>query len=362
MATTTTPAEGFGGFITSSKGITLSIVSLGVWGVTLIFYRMAAAIFGPQLSYETFCLFTSFLLSLVLGIYISRGFYQKTDKFRYLAIGLNVLLIYTSANGIQAGNANFSTPAKAEKKDAATELALFGLLDVRPWLPDASSKATITSLTGQNEQLTANTKQLTAEVSQLKTTISELNNVLNTRDNNKVLQQLLEENRRLRADSSQLATELNAFRNRPVPANRDEEVKRLQDENTRLNNRLRDMTARLEKCTTTTEALQEENRKLRDDYNKLVTELNALRNRPIPANRDEEVKRLQDENARLNKQLNDIIPRIEQYNAIRNEWITKTQTDSSFNGYAQGQRKMWRRYFNRDYYQDLFYFQLTQRQ
>jgi|GEM_PF-3191031 len=56
MTVKKSPEEGFDGFITSSKGITLSFVSLAVWAVTLLAYRMTSVIAGKQLTYDVFCL------------------------------------------------------------------------------------------------------------------------------------------------------------------------------------------------------------------------------------------------------------------------------------------------------------------
>ena len=146
--------EGFEGFITSSKAISLSIVSVCVWGFTLLFYKMADVF--TDVDYAVFCLFCSFVLSLVLGIMISKNVYSKTDNLRIVAILLNIFLIYTSSNGIQAGNAAFSKPAeenKEELKKTPEKFALFGLLDVRPWLPDATSKKKIQVLEEENRYL-----------------------------------------------------------------------------------------------------------------------------------------------------------------------------------------------------------------
>lgn len=146
--------EGFEGFVTSSKAISLSIVSVCVWGFTLLFYKMADVF--TDVDYAVFCLFCSFVLSLVLGIMISKNVYSKTDNLRIVAILLNIFLIYTSSNGIQAGNAAFSKPAeenKEELKKTPEKFALFGLLDVRPWLPDATSKKKIQVLEEENRYL-----------------------------------------------------------------------------------------------------------------------------------------------------------------------------------------------------------------
>lgn len=146
--------EGFEGFVTSSKAINLSIVSVCVWGFTLLFYKMADVF--TDVDYAVFCLFCSFVLSLVLGIMISKKVYSKTDNLRIVAILLNIFLIYTSSNGIQAGNAALSKPAeenKEELKKTPEKFALFGLLDVRPWLPDATSKKKIQVLEEENRYL-----------------------------------------------------------------------------------------------------------------------------------------------------------------------------------------------------------------
>lgn len=146
--------EGFEGFVTSSRAITLSIVSVCVWGFTLLLYKMTHVF--TDVDYEVFCLFCSFVLSLVLGILISKNVYSKTDNLRIVAILLNIFLIYTSSNGIQAGNAAFSKPQevnKEELKKAPEKFALFGLLDVRPWLPDATSKKKIQVLAEENRYL-----------------------------------------------------------------------------------------------------------------------------------------------------------------------------------------------------------------
>jgi len=169
---TTTNGEGYEGFVSSSKGITLSIVSLGVWGFTLIFYKMAVAVVS-DIDYKNFCLFCSFFLSLVLGIMISRTIYRRTDKLRVVAIMLNILLIYTSANGIQAGNASF--PSNDAENGERENGALFGFLDSRPWLQDAKSKTRIKNLQTINTRVQSdlqvaikNAEDYKAEVQKLK--------------------------------------------------------------------------------------------------------------------------------------------------------------------------------------------------
>jgi|GEM_PF-2763583 len=117
----------------------------------------------------------------MVGIYISKGIYKRTDRFRHLTIFLNIFLIYTSANGIQAGHAFFETSQAGPKTE---QLALFGWLDARPWLPDATSKKMIHDLRVTTEQLSIENdslKQLAMgdryneEIKKLKEEINRLN-------------------------------------------------------------------------------------------------------------------------------------------------------------------------------------------
>lgn len=148
------------GFITSSKGITLSIVSLCTWAFTQILYKMTSIILGKNVSYEAFCLFVSLGISLLGGYYIVKQLYNKKDKLRNFAMGLNILLIYSSANGIQAGIAASSTGYTQSTNGTTGKItvmpvqsALFGLIDTRPWLPDLTSKIAITELKTANNSL-----------------------------------------------------------------------------------------------------------------------------------------------------------------------------------------------------------------
>lgn len=200
MATSKPDPQGNEGFVSSSKGITLSVISLGVWTLSLILFRMADAIVKGKIDYQNFCLFASFILSVASGIYISRLIYQRTDKWRTVAMVLNILLIYSSANGIQAGHAALAK-AEAKKTDKnISQLALFGLLDARPWLRDAVSTEKIKTLSAENAGLV---KQ-----------VSELKNRSFPENNDVVIKNLTESNRYLQNENENLRNQLGQIKER----------------------------------------------------------------------------------------------------------------------------------------------------
>jgi hypothetical protein len=195
MTANNSKEAGYEGFVSSAKAINLSIVSVCVWGFTFMFYKMAVVIV-KDVDYAAFCLFCSFILSLVLGVFISRKIYSKKDNLRFLAILLNIFLIYTSANGIQAGNAAFSKPENGEKK--GDKMALFGIFDARPWLPDATSKNKIKDLTEENVYLT----RLADDYKQ----------ALNSKDEGGLIKTLTDENVRLKMTTDSLTREIMTIR------------------------------------------------------------------------------------------------------------------------------------------------------
>jgi len=208
--------EGFEGFVTSSKAISLSIVSVCVWGFTLLFYKMAHVF--TDVDYEVFCLFCSFVLSLVLGIMISKNVYSKTDNLRIVAILLNIFLIYTSSNGIQAGNAAFSKPAeenKEELKKTPEKFALFGLLDVRPWLQDATSKKKIQVLDEENRYLSNMVENYQA--------------TLKANDQTGIINSLTIQNENLAKENADLKSEIISLREKGESSKTDSELRSIID-------------------------------------------------------------------------------------------------------------------------------------
>src|ERR1051325_5585321 len=89
-------------------------------------------------------------------MYVSRSLYRNVDLGgKALLAALTIILIYTSANGIQAGHSALATPDK-EKLNAGVEIkqaSILGFLGPRPWLPDAFGKANFQELKSENGQL-----------------------------------------------------------------------------------------------------------------------------------------------------------------------------------------------------------------
>ncbi len=234
MAAAKTRTEGNEGFVSSSKGITLSVVSLGVWMLTLILFRITDAIAKGSIDYQAFCLFSSFILSIATGIYISRLMYPPHDKWRALAIFLNILLIYSSANGIQTGNAALGKASSEKTNKPVSELALFGLLDTRPWLIDATSKTVIQNISAENRKLTDNNKNLSTEVAALK-------QLMIGNDKTGLMKNLSDTIHLLQTQNNELRAQVETLQKQPASENKDELVKQLQNEITELKNKLRQL-------------------------------------------------------------------------------------------------------------------------
>ena len=234
MAAAKTRTEGNEGFVSSSKGITLSVVSLGVWMLTLILFKMTDAIAKGTVDYKAFCLFASFILSVATGIYISRLIYPPHDKWRGLAIFLNILLIYSSANGIQTAHAALEKPAPGKTTKPASELALFGLLDVRPWLVDATSKETIQSFSAENKKLAEDNKKLTTEVSRL-------NQLMIDNDKTGIVKDFADTIQVLQTENINLKTQIQTLQQQLAGENKDDLVNQLRKEIARLGNQLKQL-------------------------------------------------------------------------------------------------------------------------
>lgn len=140
-----------GEFLDPKKGISLPVISFGVWLSTSILFKLIAVF--TKVNYTTFSLFISLLLSIVAGYVISTMLYKRTNKKSFaIAVVLNILLIYAAANGVQASYAANADPVEDKNKVQAAGFVI-PFIDNRPWLPDASSKAEIQRLTALNEKL-----------------------------------------------------------------------------------------------------------------------------------------------------------------------------------------------------------------
>jgi hypothetical protein len=162
------------------------LVSLIIWVMTGIIYNILNAA-ATCINYVLVCFIVSLSLSIIAGIMISRQllrYFSASNKFIF---GLaNILLLYTSANGMQAAYCVVSSPADNEVKCAS----LLPFIQARPWLPDVFHINEIQELRTQNERL-RNNQSVTAP----------------TPDNNAALygqiEQLKEANRKLQEQYEQ---------------------------------------------------------------------------------------------------------------------------------------------------------------
>lgn len=127
------------GFVTPSKAISLPGLSLSIWVATMVFYQILVAMdICPK--YTSFCFFISLLLSFFGALFVVQKMKTNaTTGSKIFLILMNTFVIYTSANGIQAGNAFLS---KAEPGEIC-KASVIPFLSSKPWLPDKESRETI---------------------------------------------------------------------------------------------------------------------------------------------------------------------------------------------------------------------------
>ena len=153
------------GFLTPGKAITISTMSLFIWIVTGICYK-ALTFVAACVNYEAVTFFASLLLSCACGFYLVKKILKNASFATKIILGFaNILLLYTSANGIQTGYCFISKPASGEVQ----QCSLIPFLIARPWLPDLYTKTEIDSLKEENKNLKAqNTEGLnTSEIESL---------------------------------------------------------------------------------------------------------------------------------------------------------------------------------------------------
>lgn len=161
-----------GDFITPKKAITISTISLVIWFVTGLSFKVLSVLF-VNIPYQSYALVVSLSLSILFSIYIVRKFFMNTDMFMKIIIGvLNTILIYTSANGAQATYSFLSPPDKTLESSTIQKGSLIPFLDARPWIPDKF-------LMVENEKLTKDKMALVLEKEEL----SRQNGLLQTRIN-----------------------------------------------------------------------------------------------------------------------------------------------------------------------------------
>lgn len=138
------------GFITTKKGFTLSSTSLFIWIATGILFKLTDTIFA-NIDYQTFCFFVSLLLSGLAGFYLTNRLVKSVSASSRLLLAVaNILLLYTSANGIQSGYCFISPPSQNQ---VTSHSSLIPFLEAKPWLPDKFQSNTIEELKSKNEKL-----------------------------------------------------------------------------------------------------------------------------------------------------------------------------------------------------------------
>ena len=255
------------GFITTKKGFTLSSMSLFIWIATGILFKLTDILIA-SIDYQTFCFFVSLLLSGLAGFFLTSRLVKNVPASSRLLLAVaNILLLYTSANGIQSGYCFISSPSKNQQ---INESSLIPFLEAKPWLPDKFQSNTIAELKTKNEQLeqrvielqnfTGDKSELIKEIDRLKEQNLFLRDSLNS----------IQSESGNHTDNSQLLQELD----------------RLRVENERLKNANEDLKLRLDRTTSEYSDLKNRFNELRekcaktvDDYKKLaerVKEFNLL--------------------------------------------------------------------------------------
>ena len=149
-----------GDFITPKKAITISTISLVIWFVTGLSYKLLTVL-HISIPYTTYALFVSLILSILFSIYIVKTLVGKTDLGMKIILGvLNTILIYTSANGAQATYSYLSPREKPDKPSTHQSASLIPFLDARPWIPDKFLQSENEALTNKNAALISENESL----------------------------------------------------------------------------------------------------------------------------------------------------------------------------------------------------------
>jgi hypothetical protein len=255
------------GFITTKKGFTLSSMALFIWIATGILFKLSDTFFA-NIDYQTFCFFVSLLLSGLAGYFLTNRLVKNVSaSSRLLLATANILLLYTSANGIQSGYCFISSPSQNQ---IASQSSLIPFLEAKPWLPDKFQANTIDELKTTNEQLEQRVIELqnfTGDKFELIKEIDGLN------EQNRLLKDSLnriQSGSGNQTDNSQLMQELERLK---------EENQRLQMTNEDLKRKLDQTTSEYSDLKNRYNVLREKCAKTSDDYKKLtdrVKEYNLL--------------------------------------------------------------------------------------
>ncbi len=137
------------GFITTKKGLTLSSMALFIWLLTGILYKIISLFSTPD--YVIFCFLISLSLSILCGLYITNRLIRKTNFVsKLILITANILLLYSSANGIQSGVCFVYGTEPDDKIQTSSFLSFF---ETKPWLPDKFQFTKIQNLNTEKKSL-----------------------------------------------------------------------------------------------------------------------------------------------------------------------------------------------------------------
>ena len=262
------------GFITTKKGFTLSSMSLFIWISTGILFKLTTYLV-ESIDYQAFCFFVSLLLSGLAGFYLTNRLVKNVSgSSRLLLAVANILLLYTSANGIQSGYCFISQPSQNEN---VHESSLIPFMLAKPWLPDKFQSSEIQALEGKNRLL----EKRVFELESYRGDKSEL----------------IKEIEKLKAGNESLIDSVNGLRERLDNTTDDSQLRgefeELRVDNQKLRYANRELNSKLEQMT--------------EQYSSLKNNYNTLR---------EKCAGMQDNYKRLTE-------RAEEYNRLQNEWREK---------------------------------------
>lgn len=282
------------GFITTKKGFTLSSMSLFIWVLTGILFKLSD-IFFTSIDYQTFCFFVSLLLSGLSGFYLTNRLVKKASGSSKILLAVaNILLLYTSANGIQSGYCFLSSDSY---KDSTQQSALIPFMIAKPWLPDKFQATIIEGLEVQNkvldrkvvelESYTADKSELIKEIEKLKSrnqvladSIKGLQiNIDGTSDYWQIKEELKdskETNKKLETNLATLQTRLDETSDY---FSMKQELERLKNKNRSLIEENNDLKNNLSENSTKAKELVIQNKNLNESVSKLKDHLGRLTQR-----------------------------------------------------------------------------------
>jgi hypothetical protein len=229
-----------GDFITPKKAITISTISLVIWFVTGLSFKLLSVFFS-NIPYEGYALVVSLSLSVLFSIYIVKMLVMKSDLYMKILIGvLNTMLIYTSANGAQATYSFLSPPEKSTKSDTVQKTSLIPFLDARPWIPDKLLQSENEALKNDNVKIIAGYEELSKQNSLLQERINAMKDSIGfspdgIRKDNILLRDSIAALRNHLMECQKRNEELNMLLKNPQKVSDNTRIKDLQDSLIRLN-------------------------------------------------------------------------------------------------------------------------------